>query len=118
MMESRSFLQGWPLFDDSCLFISLFHSLLPTHKLYTQKLASLEQEKARCEQLQKEVEELRKQKEEWCNARERETLKDTNASSEQTSSASTAANLVNGIKKEGESSQRSVEGENVVTSAK
>ncbi len=118
MMESWYFLQGWLLFDDSCLFLSLFHSLLPTHKLYPQKLASLVQDNARCEQLQKEVEELKKQREEWSNAREQDTLKDTNASSEQTSSASTATNLVNGIKKEGESSQRSVEGENVVTSAK
>ncbi|KAF4108979.1 hypothetical protein G5714_010052 [Onychostoma macrolepis] len=82
------------------------------------KLESLEQEKAHCEQLQKEVEELRKQREQWNNARERETLKDSNASSEQTCNTSTAANLVNGIRKEGESSQRPVEGENGVTPAK
>uniref|UniRef100_A0A9J8BUX8 MORC family CW-type zinc finger 3a n=2 Tax=Cyprinus carpio TaxID=7962 RepID=A0A9J8BUX8_CYPCA len=82
------------------------------------KLESLEQEKAHCEQLQKELEELRKQREEWSNAREQETLKDSNTSSEQTCSTRTAANLVNGIKKEGESSKRPVEGENAVTPAK
>uniref|UniRef100_A0A671PQL3 MORC family CW-type zinc finger protein 3-like n=1 Tax=Sinocyclocheilus anshuiensis TaxID=1608454 RepID=A0A671PQL3_9TELE len=82
------------------------------------KLDSLEQEKAQCEQLQKEVEELRKQKEEWSNAREQETLKDGNTSSEQTCSTNTAANLVNGTKMEGESNERPVEGENAVTPAK
>uniref|UniRef100_A0A672SPH3 MORC family CW-type zinc finger protein 3-like n=1 Tax=Sinocyclocheilus grahami TaxID=75366 RepID=A0A672SPH3_SINGR len=82
------------------------------------KLESLEQEKAHCEQLQKEVEELRKQREAWSNAREQETLKDSNTSSEQTCSARTATNLVNGIKKEGESSERSVAGENAVSPAK
>ncbi|XP_016388945.1 MORC family CW-type zinc finger protein 3-like isoform X3 [Sinocyclocheilus rhinocerous] len=82
------------------------------------KLESLEQEKAHCEQLQKEVEELRKQREVWSNAREQETLKDSNTSSEQTCSARTAANLVNGIKKEGESSERPVAGESAVSPAK
>ncbi|XP_016114430.1 filament-like plant protein 1 [Sinocyclocheilus grahami] len=81
------------------------------------KLESLEQENA-CELLQKEIEELRKQREEWSNAREQETLKDSNTSSEQTCRASTAANLENGIKKEGESSERSVAGENAVSPAK
>ncbi|XP_073702201.1 MORC family CW-type zinc finger protein 3a [Garra rufa] len=79
------------------------------------KLESLEQEKAHCEQLQKEVEELRKQREEWSNARKQQTLKD---SSEQTCGTSTATNLVNGFKNEGESNERSVEGENTVTPAK
>ncbi|XP_016418430.1 MORC family CW-type zinc finger protein 3-like [Sinocyclocheilus rhinocerous] len=81
------------------------------------KLESLEQENV-CELLQKEIEELRKQREEWSNAREQETLKDSNTSSEQTCRASTAANLENGIKKEGESSERPVDGENTVTLAK
>uniref|UniRef100_A0A9J7XI76 MORC family CW-type zinc finger 3a n=1 Tax=Cyprinus carpio carpio TaxID=630221 RepID=A0A9J7XI76_CYPCA len=78
------------------------------------KLDSLEQEKSQFKQLQKEVEELRKQKVEWSNAREQETLKDSNTSSEPTCSA----NLVNGIKIEGESNERPVEGENAVTPAK
>uniref|UniRef100_A0A8C1IHA7 MORC family CW-type zinc finger 3a n=1 Tax=Cyprinus carpio TaxID=7962 RepID=A0A8C1IHA7_CYPCA len=78
------------------------------------KLDSLEQEKSQFKQLQKEVEELRKQKVEWSNAREQETLKGSNTSSEQTCSA----NLVNGIKIEGESNERPVEGENAVTPAK
>ncbi|XP_048049767.1 MORC family CW-type zinc finger protein 3a isoform X2 [Megalobrama amblycephala] len=83
------------------------------------KLNSLEQEKTHCEQLQKEVEELRKYKEEWNNAKvAKETLRDSNASSDQTCSASTAANLVNGIKKDGESNERPVEGENSVAPAK
>uniref|UniRef100_A0A8C1XVQ5 MORC family CW-type zinc finger 3a n=1 Tax=Cyprinus carpio TaxID=7962 RepID=A0A8C1XVQ5_CYPCA len=78
------------------------------------KLDSLEQEKSQFKQLQKEVEELRKQKVEWSNAREQETLKDSNTSSEPTCSA----NLVNGIKIQGESNERPVEGENAVTPAK
>ncbi|KAL1267762.1 hypothetical protein QQF64_033125 [Cirrhinus molitorella] len=81
------------------------------------KLESLEQEKAHCKQLQKEVEELRKQIE-WSNAREQDTLQDIDTSPEQTCSASTATNLVNGIKNKGESNERSVEGENTVTPAK
>lgn len=79
----------------------------------------MEQEKTHCEQLQKEVEELRKYKEEWNNANvAKETLRDSNASSDQTCSASTAANLVNGIKQDGESNERPVEGENSVAPAK
>ncbi|KAF4109183.1 hypothetical protein G5714_010256 [Onychostoma macrolepis] len=81
------------------------------------KLESLEQENV-CELLQKEVEELRKQIEEWRYAREQKTLKDSNTSSEQTCRASMAANLENGIKKEGDSNERPVDGENTVTLAK
>ncbi|XP_059356130.1 MORC family CW-type zinc finger protein 3-like [Carassius carassius] len=82
------------------------------------KLESLVQEKAHWVQLQKEVEELRKQREAWSNAREQETLKDSDTSSEQTCSTRSAANLVNGIQKQGESSKRPVEGENAVMPAK
>lgn len=80
------------------------------------KLDSLEQEKT---QLQKEVEELRKYREEWSNAKvEKETLKNSTTSSNQTCSTSTAANPVNGITKEEESNERPVEGKNAETLAK
>ncbi|XP_067300066.1 MORC family CW-type zinc finger protein 3a isoform X2 [Pseudorasbora parva] len=80
------------------------------------KMDSLEQEKT---QLQKEVEELRKCREEWSSAKvEEDNVKDSTISSNQTCSASTDANLVNGIKKEGESNEISAEGKNAVTLAK
>lgn len=76
-------------------------------------------QKKSCEQLQKEVEELRKCKEEWNNAKvAKETLRVSNTSSDQTCSASTAANLLYGIKKGGESNEKPVEGENSVAPAK
>lgn len=76
----------------------------------------MEQEKT---QLQKEVEELRKYREEWSNAKvEKETLKNSTTSSNQTCSTSTAANPVNGITKEEESNERPVEGKNAETLAK
>ncbi|KAK7154228.1 hypothetical protein R3I94_007552 [Phoxinus phoxinus] len=80
------------------------------------KLDSLEKEKT---QLQKEVEEMRKHREEWSNAKvEKETLKNSATSSNQTCSTSTAANPVNGITKEEESNERPVEGKNAETLAK
>lgn len=77
----------------------------------------MEQEQTHCEQLQREVEELRKYKEEHVTV-EKETLRYSNSSSTQTCSTSTAANLENGIKNEGESNERPVEGENSAVQAK
>ncbi|XP_056321411.1 MORC family CW-type zinc finger protein 3a [Danio aesculapii] len=77
------------------------------------KLESLEQEKASYEQLEKEVEELRKQREQWSKA-----SGDKNTSATHTCSASTAAVLVNGIKNDGESTERPAEGQNTGTPAK
>lgn len=108
--------------DEMALQVDFFLRELDTRNTECQelrcKLESLEQEKASYVQLEKEVEELRKQREQWSNANVNKNTVDSNSSATQTCSTSTAAVLVNGIKNDGESTERLAEGQNTGTPAR